>query len=420
MVVKKAKRFVETFLGRFESWLNADVGVDLGTCSTLISLRDKGIVLNEPSVVAVKKETDTFLSDSTAIGSAAHEMLGKTPGSISAIRPLKNGVISDFDAAEAMLVHFIRKAQGGKRTGLIKPQVVIAVPSGITQVERRTVIEMAERAGARKVYLVDEPMAAGIGAGLPVREPTASMIVDIGGGTTEVAIISLADIACSASVPVAGDAMNDAIINYLKKTHNLVVGLARAEKVKIEIGSAASLEEELTMEVAGRDVASGMPRIITVNSGEIREALKELVCAIVEAVTGTIERAKPELVADLVDNGIHICGGGSLLRQIDTVLANATGLKVIRVDDPLNSVAKGTSIYLENLDTWKHTIHYSKSESSYPGSASSYPGSASSYPGSAGSYPESASSYPGSASPYPESGSSYSESEPSYSVPERV
>jgi len=413
MVAKKAKRFVESFLGHFGSWLNTDIGIDLGTCNTLISLRDKGIVLNEPSVVAVKKETDTFLNESNAIGLAAHEMLGKTPGSINAIRPLKNGVISDFDATEAMLVHFIRKAQGGKRTGLIKPQVVIAVPSGITQVEQRTVIEMAERAGARKVYLVDEPMAAGIGAGLPVREPTASMIVDIGGGTTEVAIISLADIASCESIPVAGDAMNEAIINYLKKTHNLAVGWPRAEKVKIEIGSAASLEEELTMEVAGRDIVSGMPRIITVNSGEIREALKELIFAIVEAVTGTIERAKPELVADLVDNGIHICGGGSLLRQIDTVLANATGLKVIRVDDPLNSVAKGTSIYLENLDTWKHTIYYSKSESSCSGSAGTYPGSG-------GSYPEPADSYPESSSSYSESESSYSESETSYSVPEKV
>ncbi len=371
MALKKAKRLVETFLGYFVSWVNTDVGIDLGTCTTLISLRGKGIVLNEPSVVAVKKGTDTVLNNSSAIGSVAHEMLGKTPGSISAIRPLKNGVISDFDATEAMLVYFMKKAQGSGGMGLTKPQVAIAVPSGITQVERRAVIETAERAGARKVYLLDEPMAAGIGSGLPVGDPTASMIVDIGGGTTEVAIISLADIASCESIPVGGDVMDEAIINYLKKTHNLVVGQPRAEKVKIEIGSAAPLEEELTMEVAGRDVVTGMPKTITVNSGEIREALKELICAIIDAVTGTIERAKPELVADLIDNGIHICGGGSLLRQMDTVLANATGLKVIRVDDPLKSVAKGASLYLENLDTWKHTTSNSEPEASYSESESS-------------------------------------------------
>jgi len=398
MLLKRTKRLVETFLGHLEGWLNADLAIDLGTCTTLISLRDKGIVLNEPSVVATRKGTDTVLNNSSAfgtvmknnsaIGLAAREMLGRTPDSISAIRPLKNGVISDFDATEAMLVYFIRKAQGNRRIGLTRPQVVIAVPSGISQVERRAVIETAERAGARKVYLIDEPMAAGIGSGLPVGEATASMIVDIG-------------IASCESIPVGGDAMDEAITNHLKKTHSLSIGGTRAEKVKIEIGSASPLQEELTMEVAGRDIASGMPKTITITSEEIREALKELISAITDAVTGTIERVKPELAADLIDNGIHVCGGGSLLRQMGTVLAKATGLKVIRVDDPLKSVAKGASIYLEGLDTWKHTTSHSESESSYSESEGSHSESESSYSEPESSYSESKSSYSESKSSYP-------------------
>jgi rod shape-determining protein MreB len=244
------------------------------------------------------------------------------------------------------------------RGSLIRPRVVIAVPSGITAVERRAVIDSAERAGARKVYLVDEPMAAGIGAGLPITDPTASMIVDIGGGTTEVAIMSLADIATSQSIRVAGDDMDEAVINHLKKTYNLLIGESRAEKVKIQIGSAAPLEEELTMEIAGRDTISGLPRKIVITSEEIREALRDPIAAIINAVTGTLEKAEPELAADLIDNGIHICGGGSLLRGMDTVLANATGLKVERVEDPLTCVARGTSVYLENLELWKDTMDH--------------------------------------------------------------
>jgi rod shape-determining protein MreB len=240
--------------------------------------------------------------------------------------------------------------------------VVIAVPSGITQVERRAVIETAERAGARRVYLVDEPMAAGIGSGLPVANPTASMIVDIGGGTTEVAIISLADIASCESIRVGGDAMDEAIIDHFKKTYNLLVGEARAEKVKKEIGSASPLKEELTMEIAGRDTITGMPRKIVTTSEEIRKALKEPIAAIINAVTRTLEKTKPELAADLIDNGIHICGGGSLLRGMDTILETVTNLKVIRVKEPMESVAKGTSIYLENLDMWKDTITSSEYE----------------------------------------------------------
>lgn len=335
-----------------------DMGIDLGTCTTLVCVRGKGIVLNEPSVVAVRKGTNIVLNNGKAVGLVAREMLGKTPGSISAIRPLKDGVISDFEITEAMLSYFIRKVHD--RGGLVRPRVVIAVPSGITAVERRAVIDSAERAGARKVYLVDEPMAAGIGANLPITEPTASMIVDIGGGTTEVAIMSLADVACCESIRIGGDDMDEAIINHLKKTYNLLIGEARAEKVKMQIGSAAPMEEEMTMEVAGRDTISGLPRKIVITSEEIREALKEPVSGVIDAVTGTLEKAEPELAADLIDNGIHICGGGSLLRGFDTVLTNATGLRTERVEDPLSSVARGTSVYLENLEIWKDTMDNSE------------------------------------------------------------
>jgi rod shape-determining protein MreB len=344
----------ETILG----WFSMDMGIDLGTCSTLVCVRDKGIVLNEPSVVAVRKGTNVVLNNGEAVGLVAHEMLGKTPGSISAIRPLKDGVISDFEVTEAMLSYFIRKAHG--RSGLVRPRVVIAVPGGITDVERQAVIGTAERAGARKVYLVDEPMAAGIGAELPISEPTASMIVDIGGGTTEVAIISLADVAASQSIRIGGDDMDEAVINHLKKTYNLLIGEARAEKVKMQIGSAIPLQEELTMEIAGRDTISGMPRKIIITSEEVREALRGPIAMIIEAVAATLEKAEPELSADLIDNGIHICGGGSLLRGMDLALANATGLKVTRVEDPLSAVAHGTSIYMENLELWKDTINHNE------------------------------------------------------------
>lgn len=339
-------------------WFSMDMGIDLGTCSTLVCVRGKGVVLNEPSVVAVRKGTNIVLNNGQAVGLVAREMLGKTPGSISAIRPLKDGVISDFEITEAMLSYFIRKVHG--RGGLVRPRVVIAVPSGITAVERRAVIDSAERAGARKVFLVDEPMAAGIGADLPITEPTASMIVDIGGGTTEVAIMSLADIATCSSIRVGGDDMDEAVINHLKKTYNLLIGEARSEKVKKQLGSASPLDEEMTMEIAGRDTISGLPRKIVITSEEIREALTEPVASIIEAVTNTLETAEPELAADLIENGIHICGGGSLLRGLDTILANATGLQIHRVEDPLSSVAKGTSVYLENLELWKDTMDHSE------------------------------------------------------------
>jgi rod shape-determining protein MreB and related proteins len=342
--------FLDTILG----WFSLDMGIDLGTCNTLVCVRGDGIVLNEPSVVAVKKGTNRVLQDGNAVGFVAKEMLGKTPGSISAIRPLRDGVISDFEITEAMLGYFLRKVHG--RRGLIRPRVVVSVPSGITAVEKRAVLDSAERAGARKVFLVQEPMAAGIGAGLPITEPTASMIVDIGGGTTEVAIMSLADVSVRETVRIAGDDMDESIIHHLKRTYNLLIGEARAEKIKIEIGSAAPLEKELTMEVSGRDTISGLPRKIVITSEEIRECLKEPISQIVDTVTRTLERAEPELAADLIDNGICLAGGGALLRRIDVVLANATGLKVSVADDPLTCVARGTSVYLENLELWKDTL----------------------------------------------------------------
>lgn len=345
---------IERLLG----WFTVDMGIDLGTCNTLVCVRGEGIVLNEPSVVAVRKGTNQVLNGGTAVGWAAKEMLGKAPGSISVVRPLKDGVISDFDITEAMLSYFIRKVNGRGR--IFGPRVVIAVPSGITEVETQAVLQSAQRAGARLVYLIQEPMAAGIGAGLPVAEPIASMIVDIGGGTTEVAIMSLADIASCESVRVAGDDFDEAIINHMRKHYNLTIGEQTAERIKIEAGSAAPVGEPRTLEVRGRDMVSGLPRKTVVSSDEIRECLQEPVHSIVEAVLRTLERAEPELAADLVERGITLAGGGALLRGLDVVLANATGLDVRVADDPLTCVARGTAIYLENLDAWKETMPSSR------------------------------------------------------------
>lgn len=336
------------------SWFSVDMGIDLGTCNTLVCVRGEGIVLNEPSVVAVKKGTNQVLQNGNAVGWVAKEMLGKTPGSITAIRPLKDGVISDFEITEAMLSYFIRKVNG--RRPFVKPRVVIAVPSGITAVEKRAVLDSAERAGSRRVYLVEEPMAAGIGANLPIVEATASMIVDIGGGTTEVAIMSLADIAQCESVRVAGDDMDEAIINHMKKAYNLMIGEQTAERVKIEIGSAAAEQEERSMEVRGRDMISGLPRKTVITSDEIYQALQEPVSAIIETIMRTLERAAPELAADLVDNGIVLAGGGALLRGIDIEISQATGLDCRLAEDPLTCVARGTAIYLEHLEEWKNTL----------------------------------------------------------------
>ncbi len=346
------------FLRKLSGLFSVDMGIDLGTCNTLVCVRGEGVVLNEPSVVAVHKGTNEVLvtDQGEVVGLRAKEMLGRTPGSIAAIRPLKDGVIADFDITEAMLGYFIRKVHGNR--ALAHPRVVISVPSGITAVEKRAVYNSAERAGARRVHLLEEPKAAAIGAGLPILEPTASMIVDIGGGTTEVAILTLGDIAVCTSSRVAGDDMDEAIASHLKRTYNLMIGPQTAERIKISIGSAAPVESdgEASMEVKGRDMISGLPRRVVVKAGEIREALKEPVGQIVEAVLHTLEKAEPELAADLVDNGIHLAGGGALLRGLDQVLAQATGLDVRVVDDPLTCVARGTSEYLDHLDEWLGTL----------------------------------------------------------------
>lgn len=333
---------------------SVDMGIDLGTCNTLVAVRGQGIVLNEPSVVAVKKGTNQVLKNGEAVGWVAKEMLGKTPGSITAIRPLKNGVISDFEITEAMLSYFIRKVNG--KSKIIGPRVVVSVPSGITAVEKRAVFDSCERAGARRTYLIEEPIAAAIGAGLPFAEATASMIVDIGGGTTEVAIMSLADIATCESVRIAGDDMDEAIMNHMKRTYNMMIGEQTAERIKIEVGSAAQVQPESTMNVRGRDMISGLPRQVTITSEEIRQALQEPVQGIVEAVTRTLEHAEPELAADLVENGITMAGGGSLLRGLTNVIQKATGLNTVLADDPLTCVARGTCIYLEHLEEWKQTL----------------------------------------------------------------
>ncbi len=342
------------WLDRVMGLFSVDMGIDLGTCNTLVSVRGQGIVLNEPSVVAVHKGTNKVCRNGEAVGWMAKEMLGKTPGSISAIRPLKDGVISDFEITEAMLGYFIRKVNGKSR--IFGPRVVISVPSGITAVEKRAVYDSAARAGARITYLIEEPLAAAIGAGLPFSEPTASMIVDIGGGTSDVAILSLADIAVCESLRVAGDDMDEAIINHMKRTYNMMIGEQTAERIKIEIGSASPLDKEMPMDVRGRDMISGLPRKTTVTSEEIRQALQEPCQAIIEAITRTLERAEPELAADLVENGIVLAGGGALLRGLSTVVAKATGLPTRLADDPLTCVARGTCIYLENLELWKSTL----------------------------------------------------------------
>jgi rod shape-determining protein MreB len=331
------------------NWLlgffSSDIGIDLGTANTLVYVRDRGIVLREPSVVAIQAGTTRVL----AVGEEAKRMLGRTPGNIVAIRPLRHGVISDFEITEAMLRYFIRKVHSS-RNGMVRPRVIISVPSGITEVEKRAVKESAAHAGAREVYLIEEPMAAAIGVGLPVHEPSGNMIVDMGGGTTEVAIISLAGIVHSKSVRVGGDEMDEAIIQYMKRVYNLMIGERTAEEIKMSIGSAHPLGEEMSMEVKGRDLVAGLPKTITITSEEIREALQEPVSAIVEAIRITLERCPPELSSDLVDRGIVLAGGTSLLRGIDKLIAEQTGLPVHRAEDPLSAVAEGTGVVLSELN----------------------------------------------------------------------
>src|SRR6516162_3497773 len=335
---------------------SVDMGIDLCTCNTLVCVKGEGIVLNEPSVVAVKKNTNRVLQNGQAVGLVAKEMLGKTPGSITAIRPLKDGVISDFEITEAMLAYFIRRVHG--RRHFIGPRVVIAIPSGITAVEKRAVLDSAERAGARRVFLVEEPMAAAIGAGLPVTEPTASMIVDIGGGTTEVAVLSLGGIVYCRSVRMGGDKMDEAIIGYIRRNHNLLVGESSAERIKKEIGSACMPEdgEGRVMEIRGRDLMNGVPKEMVISERQISESLAEPVGAIIEAVKVALEHTAPELAADIVDKGIVLTGGGALLSNLDFVLRHATGLPVSIADDPLSCVALGTGRAHEEMKTLKNVL----------------------------------------------------------------
>lgn len=330
--------------------LSNDIGIDLGTANTLVYVRDRGIVMREPSVVAVLGDTNKVL----AVGAEAKRMLGRTPGNIRAIRPLKDGVIADFEVTEEMLRYFIQKARTHSK--MFRPRMLVAVPSGITEVETRAVKESALRAGAREVHLVEEPMAAAIGVGIPVQEPSGHMIVDIGGGTTEVAVISLAGIVESRSIRYGGDGMDLSIGQYMKRAYSLLIGERTAEQLKIEIGSAYRLDEELTIEVKGRDLMGGLPKTVTITSEEIREALLDPVTRIVETVRVTLERCPPELSSDLIDHGIVLTGGGALLRGLDRLVSEETGLPVSVSDDPLTVVAAGTGIVLQEMDTLSRAV----------------------------------------------------------------
>lgn len=337
---------IKSSIGKTLSFLSHDIGIDLGTANTLVFAKDQGIIIREPSVVAIYSSSKKV----RAVGLEAKKMLGRTPGNIVAIRPMKDGVIADFEITEAMLRYFINKAYRLMR--FIPPRVVIAVPSGITEVERRAVKESAIHAGARDVLLLQEPMAAAIGVGLPIDEPAASMIVDIGGGTTEVAILSLNGVVFSQSIRIGGDAIDQSIIAYVKKVYNLVIGERTAEDIKIRIGSAAKLDNELEIYIKGRDAIIGLPRTIKITSVEVREALKEAVSGIIDVVKLALEQCPPELSSDLVDRGIVLAGGGSMIRRLNWAISEATGLPVIVAEDPLSAVANGAGIVLQDLGLW--------------------------------------------------------------------
>ncbi|GGD07994.1 rod shape-determining protein [Pyruvatibacter mobilis] len=334
--------------------LSADMAIDLGTANTLVYVKGRGIVLNEPSVVAIINKGGK--NQVLAVGDEAKMMLGRTPGNIEAIRPMRDGVIADFEIAEEMIKHFIRKVHN--RRSFANPQIIVCVPSGSTAVERRAIQESALSAGARRVYLIEEPMAAAIGAGLPVTEPTGSMVVDIGGGTTEVAVLSLGGIVYSRSVRVGGDKMDEAIIGYIRRHHNLLVGESSAERIKKEVGSAAIPDDGagMTIEIKGRDLMNGVPKEITISQRQIAESLAEPVGAIVEAVKVALEATPPELAADIVDKGIVLTGGGALLANLDQVLREETGLPVSIADEPLSCVAMGTGMALEHIRTMRHVL----------------------------------------------------------------
>jgi rod shape-determining protein MreB len=334
------------WLGRF----SRDMGVDLGTANTLVYIRNEGIVLREPSVVAKRVDGGEIL----AVGGEAKRMIGRTPGDIVATRPMRDGVIADFDTTAAMLSYFIKRSLKGR--SLLRPRVVVGIPSGVTEVEKRAVIDATLQAGAREAYLIEEPMAAAIGAGLPVSEPVGSMVVDIGGGTTEVAVIALGGIVTARSIRVAGDEMDEAIIQYSRKAYNLLIGERTSEDIKIKIGSAYPQKDEQTIEVRGRDLVSGLPRTVRMTSTQVREAMAEPIATVVEAVKMTLERTPPELAADIVDRGIVMAGGGSLLRGLDKLLSEETGMPVTLTDDPLSCVVLGTGKALEEIETLKKVL----------------------------------------------------------------
>ena len=341
--------FLDPIFGLFSD----DLAIDLGTANTLVYVKGKGIVLREPSVVAVREDGKGG-NKVLAVGGEAKMMLGRTPGNIKAIRPMKEGVIADFEITEAMLRHFIRKVHN--RRSLIRPRIIICVPSGITQVEKRAVRESAESAGAREVFLIEEPMAAAIGAGLPITEPTSNMIVDIGGGTTEVAVISLAGIVYSKSVRIGGDKMDEAILQHIKRKYNLLIGIGTAEIIKTTLGNASPGDQIETIEVKGRDLVTGIPKILTIDSEEVRKAMSEQVEAILEAVRVALEQTPPELAADIVDRGIVLTGGGALLKNLDILLREETKLPITITEDPLSTVVIGSGKTLDNLSVLREVI----------------------------------------------------------------
>lgn len=334
--------------------ISKDIGIDLGTANTLVHVRGKGIMVREPSVVAINRETKQVL----AVGDDAKDMIGRTPGNIIAIRPMKDGVIADYNVTQNMLKYFIRKAcPNGK---FFKPRIIVCIPSGVTEVEKRAVEEAVMQAGAKEAYLIEEPMAAAIGAGLPVDEPMGSMVVDIGGGTTDVAVISLGGIVTSKSLRVAGDELDNSIVQFVKKNHNLLIGERTAEEVKVKLGSAYPLETELTMEIRGRDLISGLPKTIIITSQEVRTALSEPISAIIDAIKYTLEKTPPELSSDVMDRGIMLTGGGALIRGLDKIISEETGITVLIAENPLDCVALGTGKGLSEIDTLRKVFISSK------------------------------------------------------------
>lgn len=334
-------------MGMLARYFSRNIGIDLGTANTLVYVKGKGIVLREPSVVAIRRDTGSIL----AVGGEAKKMIGRTPGNIIAVRPMRDGVIADFDVTQIMLRHFIAKAY--RRRTLFLPHVVVCVPSGVTEVEKRAVLDATKQAGAKEAFLIEEPMAAAIGAGLPVEEPTGSMIVDVGGGTSEVAVISLGGVVTSDSIRIGGDEIDNAITNYTKKTYNLMIGERTAEQIKIKIGSADHLPEEERMEIRGRDLVSGLPKVLDISSWEIETALSEPVTAIIDTIKATLERTPPELAADIMEKGIVMTGGGALLRGLDQLVVKETGMPVFLAENPLDCAALGAGKSLGAIDLLK-------------------------------------------------------------------